>query len=220
MATAQGKLDQFIDRQYLTMDPKVRILTAVLLLALPVVLYYFLFLKGVRDDIARLERQRRDLQSELRIAKAKAGRRKQVERELQAAEARFSRLLVLLPKTKEIPELLRSISDLGKGAGLEFVSFKPGGESPKEFYAEFPLDITLSGPYHNVGRFLWEVSRLDRIVTVNNIKMGGAKVEEGETVLKASCRLLTYRFTGVPSPEELAEKEKKAKKKGKKGKRP
>ncbi|MCI5224423.1 MAG: hypothetical protein D3924_17585 [Candidatus Electrothrix sp. AR4] len=119
----------------------------------------------------------------------------QHEAELAEAKKRFEEISIVLPKKKEIPALLRNISDRGTSAGLDFNSFKPGNETPKDFYAEIPISIQIRGPYHNVGYFLDQVSKLDRIVTVNNIKMSAPKKEDGEMLLSSACNLLTYRFT-------------------------
>ena len=120
--------------------------------------------------------------------------------EIAKIQDEFKKAAIVLPKTKEIPALLRNISDLGKEAGLDFISFKPGAEIPKEFYAVIPVNITISGPYHNLGYFLDRVSKLERIVSADNIAMGGAKKQGGELLLNSSCRLETYRFTGIPKP--------------------
>jgi type IV pilus assembly protein PilO len=107
--------------------------------------------------------------------------------------------------------LLRSISDHGKSAGLDFLSFKPGAEIPRDFYAEIPVDISTKGPYHNMGFFLDQVSKLERLVTVNNIKMGSPKKEGSEMLLNSTCRLVTYRFTNTKLPSENEGKGKKRK---------
>ena len=93
--------------------------------------------------------------------------------------------------------MLRNISDLGKSAGLDFLKFVPGVEIPKDFYAEIPIDITITGPYHNLGFFLDKVSKLDRIVTVNNINIDKSQKDGLEMLLNSTCRLVTYRFTNV-----------------------
>ena len=114
----------------------------------------------------------------------------------------------MLPKEKEIPSLLTNISALGRGSGLDFLTFKPLADVPKDFYSEIPVDIKVRGPYHNMGIFLDKVSKLDRIVTVSNINMGGPKEVSGEMLLNSSCRLVTYRFTNkkVSKPEDKKKK--------------
>jgi type IV pilus assembly protein PilO len=116
---------------------------------------------------------------------------------LEDARNLFETTSVLLPKSQEIPNLLRNISDLGRSAGLDFISFVPGQEIPKDFYAEIPIDIKIKGPYHNLGVFLDKVSKLERIVSVNNIKTEKVEYENNEILLHSNCRLITYRFTNV-----------------------
>jgi type IV pilus assembly protein PilO len=73
-------------------------------------------------------------------------------------------------------------------------TFSPGGERKKEFYAEIPVSISVKGPYHNIGTFLYEVSRLERIVSAINISLGSPAKERGEMMLSSGISLITYRF--------------------------
>lgn len=132
------------------------------------------------------------------IDKAKAVTRnlQKYKEDLAETQKKFEETAIMLPKTQEIPDLLRNISDLGREAGLEFLEFAPGIEVQQDFYAEIPINIRLLGPYHNIGNFLDKVSKLDRVVTVNNIKIGQAKEDTNEVLLNATCQLVTYRFTG------------------------
>jgi type IV pilus assembly protein PilO len=191
----------------------VKILLAALVFLLPVVLFYFLIYSPNQDKIASLEKRKTTLTAEVKKAKAAARNLKKYQQEVAEAKARFETTAIVLPKKKEIPELLRNISDLGKGAGLDFLSFKPGKEIAKDFYAEIPVDISIRGPYHNMGYFLDQVSKLDRIVTVDNIKMGSPKQEGGEMLLNSSCRLMTYRFTNTQATKPGDKKKKKGKRK-------
>ena len=196
-AGSSTKFDTFLSNKYIPLERKVKILLAILLFLLPVVLFYFLFYSPRQDQLLGLERQKSTLTTEVKKAKAAAKNLKKYQDEVAEAKTRFAQTAIVLPKKKEIPNLLRNISDLGKGAGLDFLSFKPGSEIPKDFYAEIPVDISIRGPYHNMGYFLDQVSKLNRIVTVNNIKMGSPKKEGGEMLLNSNCRLVTYRFTNT-----------------------
>jgi len=196
------KIDTFINDKYIPLEKKIKILLAVLVVLLPVVVFYFLFFSPNLKKIQGLEVKKTALTAEVQRAKKAALNLKKYKAELEEANKRFTQTAIVLPKMKEIPELLRNISDLGKGAGLDFLSFKPGKETPKDFYAEIPVDISIRGPYHNMGYFLDQISKLDRIVTVDNIKMSSPQKEGGEILLKSSCRLLTYRFTGVSTDKK------------------
>ena len=206
MATGRqiSKFDAFVERKYIPLEKKIKILLAAIILLLPVALCVFFLFKPTNDKINLLKQEKNKVAKQVEQAKKTAATIEQHRAEMEKAKALFEKAAVLLPKKKEIPNLLRNISDHGKGAGLDFISFKPGSEIPKDFYAEIPVDISIRGPYHNMGYFLDQVSKLQRIVTVNNIKMGGPKKEGSEMLLDSTCRLLTYRFTNValPKPDE------------------
>ncbi len=202
MATATGtsKFDTFLSEKYIPLEIKTKILLAILAFVLPVVLFYFLLFTPKQKTITGLENQKVALIAEVNKARMAADNLQQYKEKVAEAQKRFEKIAEVLPKKKEIPNLLRSISDLGKGAGLDFLSFKPGGEVPKDFYAEIPVNISIRGPYHNMGYFLDQISKLDRLVTVDNINMGSPDQVRNEVLLNSSCRLLTYRFTNTKLP--------------------
>jgi type IV pilus assembly protein PilO len=200
----------FIDKKYIPLDKKLKITLAVILFLLPVVLFYFFWFQPQSEKTANLTKQKARITKELQVAKAKAANLPKLMAELEATQILFEETAALLPKEKEIPSLLTNISALGRGSGLDFLTFKPSADIPKDFYSEIPIDIKVRGPYHNMGIFLDQVSKLDRIVTVSNITMGGPKKEGGEMLLNSSCRLVTYRFTNkkIPRPEDGKKKKK------------
>lgn len=190
-------LNAFIDTKYIPLDNKIKIGIALVLIIAPIALFYFFMYSPNVKKIQGLTTQKTNLVAEIEKAKKAASQLENVKASIAETEALFKETATLLPKDKEIPALLRNISDLGKGAGLDFLTFRPGAEVPKDFYAEIPIDIQINGPYHNMGFFLDQVSKLERIVTVDNIQMGGGQKEGAEMLLNSSCRLKTYRFTGV-----------------------
>ena len=207
--SVKSKFDVFVEEKYVSLDQKIMLAgVAVLVVALVAGFYFFVFAPSL-ENIKTLETEKASLQADVDKAEKAAENLKQHEAELAEAEKLFEEISIVLPKTKEIPALLTSISDHGTSAGLDFNSFTPGKESPKDFYAVIPISIKVRGPYHNVGYFLDQVSKLERIVTVRDITMGGPKLVEGEMVLSSSCNLLTYRFL---TEEERAQAQKKSKK--------
>lgn len=212
-ATGKSKFDVFIDEKYRTLDAKVKWAVFAAALLVPALLFYFFFFKPQSEKIAALEKQVATATAELNKVKQAARDLPRHKQEFEAVQQQFEAMAVLLPKSQEIPDLLRNISDLGKGAGLDFLTFVPGQETPKDFYAEIPIDITIVGPYHNLGAFLDNVSKLERIVTVNNITMDKPKEEGTEMLLNSSCRLITYRFTNTKvEPKDDKSKPKAARK--------
>jgi type IV pilus assembly protein PilO len=194
----------FIDEKYIPLSPKIKLAITAVIVLLPVVIFYFTYFQPKNEETERLYKQKVSLEQQLREVKLKAANLAKFEKELAEAEAKFQEAAVLLPKEKEIPNLLRDISALGRNAGLDFLTFKPLADVPRDFYAEIPITINVRGPYHNMGYFFDQVSKLERIVSVTNVKMSSPKEERGEMVLKSDCRLVTYRFTNVelPKPEK------------------
>lgn len=191
-----AKVDAFINDKYIPLNKNVKLAIAIGLPVLIAAFFVFLFYMPKQEEIGKLQVKKIELTGKVDKAQKAADNKEQHEKELAEAKKKFEETAVILPQEQEIPVLLRNIADLGKRAGLDFNEFKPGNEVPKDFYAEIPITISINGPYHNVGYFLGEVSGLERLVTVDNIKIGSAKEVEQEVLLKSSCKLLTYRFTG------------------------
>jgi len=194
IAALQSKLDDFLQAKVAPLPQMQKVLIVVLLFLLPVAAFYFLFYAGKADELARLERQRVALQQEIDVLRVKQGQLPKLKAALAEAQRRFEAVSVLLPKEKEIPSLLTNISALGTSSGLDFLSFRPAPEVPKEFYAEIPVNIKVRGQYHNIGLFFDKVSKLPRIVTISGITMGGPKREGDEMLLSTGFSLVTYRF--------------------------
>ena len=186
--------DSFLEKRVVPLDKKIIVVIFVLIIALPIVAFYFLHFTAKTEQIKGLENQAASLRLEIAGAKARAAKLEEHLAEMEETQRLFAEAAVLLPQKKEIPSLLTNISALGTNAGLNMSTFSPGGERRKEFYAEIPVSLKLSGPYHNVGNFLYEVSKLDRIISATSINLGGGKMERGELLLGASISLITYRF--------------------------
>jgi len=129
-----------------------------------------------------------------------------VKKELMVMKAK-------LPDKKEIPKLLKTISSLGKESGLQFQLFRPISEISKDFYAEIPVEIQVTGSYNEVANFFYKVGMLDRIVNITNVTMKNPVEENGEIKLKTFCLATTFRFVEA-SIQEKESPDKKNKKKG------
>jgi type IV pilus assembly protein PilO len=117
-----------------------------------------------------------------------------VQQQFKGAEIELKIVMKALPEKKEIPSLLASISSSGQDSGLEFALFEPKPESNKDFYAEIPVSIKVAGSYHNVAMFFDKVSRLPRIVNIDNIGITAQKGTKKGLSLTTSCTAITYRF--------------------------
>jgi type IV pilus assembly protein PilO len=109
----------------------------------------------------------------------------------------FGTLLRQLPNKTEVPNLLVDITQAGVGRGLSFVLFKPEKEKPQEFYAELPINIKVTGGFHEMGQFVSDLAALPRIVTVGGIDIS-ADAKTGTLTMAAIAR--TFRYL---EPEEI-----------------
>ena len=191
----------FLDTKYIPLEPRLKLLLVVLIFLLPAVAYYFFFLQPNLAEIDQLTAQKSQLEQELQNLKTRAKDLPKLESELALVQREFDKKSALLPREKEIPQLLRDISALGTNAGLDFLQFKPLPSIPRDFYDDIPISINVRGPYHSVGFFFDRVSKLERIVSVSNIKMSSPKLEAGEMFLNSDCQLVTYQFTNKELPK-------------------
>ena len=135
------------------------------------------------------------------------------QKQLEDIEKQFGALLKQLPGKSEMDALLTDINQAGLGRGLQFELFKPAvQETRRDFYAELPISIKVSGNYHDIGAFASDIGKLSRIVTLENIALASAS-KGGGLVLDATAK--TFRYL---DDEELAQQRRTAAaaKKGKK----
>ncbi len=164
--------------------------TIVLLAGLFVWLVYLPYdeeITQTRDEIAKL-------QQKLNQAEVRVRALKKFEAEFAEVDAQFQEALKLLPNTKEIPSLLKSITQLGTDSQLEFLLFSPQRERAQDFFMEIPVSIEVSGTYHNVAIFFDKVGQMERIVNILNVSMTPQK--DRSTTLTTRCDAVTYRFKG------------------------
>lgn len=180
--------------------PRQKILLAVLFCALIVSGYYYLYYREASQRIGAMETQLAGLQAKIREQQAIAGNLRSFQEEVERLEAQLSLLLEQLPNSAEIPSLLKSVSDLGKESGLDFLRFAPSGEIRKDFYAEIPVSISVNGDYHSFALFSDRVARYPRIVNLSNITFSSPKPAGDNLVLvTVNCTATTYRFLDQPA---------------------
>ena len=146
-----------------------------------VALYAYFLIMPLLEEKGRSEDRLRKVQSDLEQKQLIAANRPKLEAEIKGLEKELDEALVRLPEEKDIPRLLTQINTLGQQNGLEFLLFRPGAPVKKGFYAEVPIDIRVEGQFHSLGGFLDRVSKLERIVTVSDIKispLSGAGAED------------------------------------------
>jgi type IV pilus assembly protein PilO len=130
-------------------------------------------------------------------------------KQLEDIEKQFGALLRQLPGKSEMDALLTDINQAGLGRGLQFELFKPAAEETmRDFYAELPISIRITGSYHDIGAFASDVGKLSRIVTLNNIALSGT----GKDTLVMDAIAKTFRYLDddeIATQRRAANKDKK-----------
>lgn len=184
-----------------------RVLCAVGVMSVAIFLGWYLHWADQWDELERGEQEEVQLKeaykSKLQQAINLEGLRKQ---KAQVSEY-VSTLEKQLPSKAEMDALLSDINQAGLGRGLQFELFKPGQVVVKDYYAELPIDIKISGSYHDLGAFTSDIANLPRIVTLNNLNLATAK--DGILTLEAVAK--TFRYL---DQEEVAAQRSAAGKKG------
>jgi type IV pilus assembly protein PilO len=160
--------------------------------------WYFV-IQGELDEHADAKKKEDELRTQFSGLKAQAINLPAYRQQMEEIHQTFGSLLRQLPNSTEVPELLVDITQAGLGRGLEFVLFKPERETTKQFYAELPISIQVSGSYHELALFISDVAALPRIVTFGNINITPAAGNR----LNMSAQAFTYRYIddrGAPAP--------------------
>ena len=199
--------NSFLDNKVARLNQKHKIGICIVAVLVPALAFYFLCYTPKCKEIKQLRAKEQKLEQEIKRVEATVRNLEKHKAEMKETTEMFQMASHFLPQQQEIPTLLTSISSKGTSSGLEIETFKPKSEILKEFYAEIPVDIQVRGPYHNVGVFLYEISKLSRIVSVSSINMSSPKKEDGEMILNTKFNLVTYRF--IESSGKTDEKKKK-----------
>jgi len=178
----------------LKLPTKQKILLLVLVVVIEAAaLVWFLYLPK-HKELSGLKVELAKLQTEIDEKTRIATNLPRLQREFEQLNIELAQALTELPNSKEIPSLLTSITTVGKSAGLDFLVFKPKGEIPKDFYAEVPVDITVSGSYFSVANFFAAVANLPRIVNISSVAFSDIKPVNNRMMTKVTCLATTFRF--------------------------
>lgn len=157
------------------------------------------------DELESKEKQEVVLRQEYSTKKLQAINLDLYIQQLKEVEQQFGTLLRQLPSKSEMDALLSDINQAGLGRGLQFELFKPSSERLQDFYAEVPVDLRVTGNYHDIAAFTSDVSQLSRIVTLNDIAI--INKDPKDTVLTMEAVAKTFRYLD----DEEVSKQRKAK---------
>jgi len=162
------------------------------LLVSAIATYIFVYDEQV-PELQKREDTEQQLRQEFKTKHAKAVNLEVYKQQLKDIERSFGALLRQLPGKTEVPNLLVDISQTGLSAGLEEKLFQPQAEQKKDFYAELPIKITLTGSYHQFGEFVSGIAALPRIVTLHDIEIKSAN-RDAYDQLTLDITAKTYRY--------------------------
>ncbi len=188
-----------------------KILILVGILGVVTGLYFQMFFRPRQEELKVLDTELNKLMKELNESRAITRDYHKFKEEVAKLDAELKNALTQLPNEKEIPEILRTITSLGKESNLEFTLFRPKSEEPQQFYANVPIELSVLGSYHNTGIFFDKVGKLPRIINVVDFNMSRMKEVKGrkessEILLKTSCLIHTYRSIEKKTEEKKSEK--------------
>jgi type IV pilus assembly protein PilO len=169
---------------------------AVWFIVLTGILSYFVVWNQKQPELERAESEEVSLREEFKTKHSKAVNLEVYKTQLKDIERSFGALLRQLPGKTEVPNLLVDISQTGLAAGLEEKLFQPAAEQKRDFYAELPIRIRLSGSYHEFGEFVSGIAALPRIVTLHDIeiKPAAAGKDSSPDQLTLDLTAKTYRY--------------------------
>jgi type IV pilus assembly protein PilO len=208
-ATSIEKTNPVFEKlEQLSKVQRIAIWAAVLVLVV-IGFVYFSYLPKYRQ-IDKLGASLTRIEEQLETAKRNARQLNAFRKKMQDAEEQFKIVMRALPEKEEIPSLLTGISKAGRDSGLEFILFQPKPEVEKDFYAEIPVAMKVTGNYHGVATFFENVAELNRIVNIRDIDM---VPEKDSSELIATCTAVTYKFIETPNAQQKTSKNSKRKKK-------
>ena len=176
---------------------------AVLFAAIVFAGYWFAW-SGQMDALNTAKQEEMSLRDTYLNKKRQAINLDAYKQQLKDIERSFGALLKQLPNKSEMDALLTDINQAGLGRGLQFELFKPGTEKIGDFYAELPINVRLTGSYHDLSAFASDIAQLPRIVTLHDIEIAPEK----DGTLSMNAIVKTYRYL---DDDEIAAQKKSAK---------
>jgi type IV pilus assembly protein PilO len=169
-------------------------------------IFFTLIYNPKRSELSKTIDQVNKIRAEVQQKRKAAKDLEKYRAEVAQLGAELKRALSQLPDEKEIPSLLKSITEIAKKTGLETTFFKQETNVRKNYYSEIPVTIKVIGDYHNVAYFLYQVGSMPRILQFSKLNMTGIKKDEARATLEASLTATTYKFEPEPLPEKKEKK--------------
>jgi type IV pilus assembly protein PilO len=180
-----------------------RYLCYVLVTLLVLGLLWYFWLSSSNEELVAEEGKEVTLRTEYKSKLAQAVNLEALKKQREQVLQYVTQLEKQLPSKAEMDALLSDINQAGLGRSLQFELFRPGQVNVKEYYAELPIAVKVTGNYHDIGSFVADVANLSRIVTLNNLSLSPVVGKEGTLALESTAK--TFRYLDA---EEIADQRK------------
>ncbi|MBQ0784563.1 MAG: type 4a pilus biogenesis protein PilO [Amphritea sp.] len=167
----------------------VKVIAYLIVFSLVVGAGVYFYITDKEKVLNRVVSQESGLKQKISIKTIQVASLEQLRQQMKDVEGRFAELLKQLPTEKEVPGLLEDITEIGRSSGLNIQSISLGGEKKNEIFIELPINIKVSGTYHQMGQFVSGVAAIPRIVTLHDYSIKPAGVQ-----LNMSISAKTYRY--------------------------
>ena len=185
-----------------------RLATWLLAIVAVIVAAWFLVLSDADEELVAERAKEPGLKQDYRTKLAQAVNLSELRKQKSLVEEYVTQLEKQLPGKAEMDALLSDINQAGLGRGLQFELFRPGQVVVKDYYAELPIAIRVTGRYHDIGSFTADVANLSRIVTLHNLTISGTKDPSGVLSMDATAR--TYRYLDQSELDQIRQANAKA----------
>lgn len=211
-------LQEKLFRQFRNLDPKdpsnwpglPRYVLFATVTVLVVVVLWFLWLSTSETELTAEQAKEVTLREEYKVKLGKAVNLEALKKQREQVQQYVTQLEKQLPSKAEMDALLSDINQAGLGRSLQFDLFRPGQIAVKDYYAELPIAVRVTGRYHDIGAFASDIANLSRIVTLNNLTIMPAK--EGTLAMDATAKTFRYLDAGEVAAQRKATGPKVAKK--------
>ena len=153
---------------------------------------WFVWLKDVDEQLVAEKAQETQLRTDYRSKLVQAVNLDALRKQLEQVQTYVTQLEKQLPSKAEMDALLSDINQAGLGRSLQFELFRPGQVAVKEYYAELPITVRVTGGYHDIGLFAADIANLSRIVTLNNLALTPVKDRDGMLTLDGIAKTFRY----------------------------
>lgn len=168
--------------------PRYAVFTA--LTALCIVILWFVWLSDTQTELVGAQEKELSLRDEYKLKLGKAVNLDALKKQREQVQQYVTQLEKQLPSKAEMDALLSDVNQAGLGRSLQFDLFRPGQILVKDYYAELPIALRVTGRYHDIGNFAADVANLSRIVTLNNLTILPGK--DGSLVMDATAKTFRY----------------------------